>query len=276
MKKTILTAVAAAAIAVGAQAQECLTAGQPYTFTGTAASGTGTITYQWYRNNEPIAGATDTSYIMPGSLAFGSNVEIKRGVASSTCPYNIQYSGSFTLTFYAPLRIGSTTWAAFNVDSFQTFASCTSPSGRHYQWNKDSTGWHSTPNNSATWTVNPCPAGWRLPTKAEFDALISSGSSFAAAGTRGYAYVGVFFGPNSASCNFINNMTGCIFFPSAQSYYSANGMYAPASVGYYWSATQYSSANGYQLSINTSSGTSAAISVGNSGKASAMSIRCVQ
>ena len=282
-KKILLTAVAAAAIAVSAQAQECFTAGQPYTFTGTAASGTGTITYQWYRNNEPIANATSASYTMPGNLAFGSNVEIKRGVVSSTCPYNTQYTGSFIIMFHAPLRVNNTTWATFNVDNSPTLASCTDLNGKLYQWDRttawtagmgSANGWNSNANTSTTWANNLCPSGWRLPTKTEFDALVSSGWSYADKDTRGNKSAGVFMGPNSANCTFNYDMTSCIFLPAA-SYRNNSGQGVPVTVGYYWSSTQVDSSNGYHLLINAS-GSPVTVSVSSSSKAIAASIRCVQ
>ena len=97
-KKMFLTALAAAAIAVGAQAQvRYLKANQPYTFSGNAVTGTGTITYQWYRNGVAISGATSQNYTMAAELANGADVEFKRGAKSSSCPNNINYSNRFVI-----------------------------------------------------------------------------------------------------------------------------------------------------------------------------------
>ena len=86
MKKVILTAVAAAAIAVGAQAQTVYYA-QVGDFFAISSStdayldGGGSVTYQWYRNDVEISGATQASYTVPANLANGTNVRFQRRAA---------------------------------------------------------------------------------------------------------------------------------------------------------------------------------------------------
>ncbi len=79
--------------------------------------------------------------------------------------------------------INGVTWATHNVDAPGTFAATPQATGMFYQWNRK-TGWSSSdPLTSspagATWddttptgdfwasANDPCPAGWRLPTKEE-------------------------------------------------------------------------------------------------------------
>jgi len=61
-----------------------------------------------------------------------------------------------------------------------------------------------------------CPPGWRLPTQAEFEALVRTGSTWVFANSgRGNQTAGRFFGPNHANCSLPDNMAGCIFLPAS-------------------------------------------------------------
>ena len=103
MKKMNKIALLLAVLAIGnsAQAQlQQLQASKPYTFKGTSATtGGGAVTYQWYRDGQPIAGATDSSYLLPAHLAYGTNVMFKRGVVSSTCPGNVIFTNDVNISF---------------------------------------------------------------------------------------------------------------------------------------------------------------------------------
>jgi len=74
------------------------------------------------------------------------------------------------------------TWATRNVDAPGKFAKNEQSPGMLYQWNRKTgwsavstavTGWNSNPDLSPEWESanDPCPDGWRLPTKEEFDKL---------------------------------------------------------------------------------------------------------
>ena len=76
---------------------------------------------------------------------------------------------------------GATIWAKYNVNTFGTFTQSSESAGKFYQWGRttawstigDVTGWNSTPQTGSFWLANndPCPEGWRLPTRFEFDVL---------------------------------------------------------------------------------------------------------
>ena len=93
------------------------------------------------------------------------------------------------------VEINGVRWATRNVDRPGTFvhASHSETSGWFYQWNRR-IGWspiQGTTTNSAgetvwnrlrptghTWDAenDPCPEGWRLPTREEFQSLVNTGS----------------------------------------------------------------------------------------------------
>jgi len=79
MKQTIKILLLLLPGVVGAQGVTTLVDGKAATIrSAVPAGGTGDITYQWYRNDAPIANATDTGYTVPANEAYGMNVEFKR------------------------------------------------------------------------------------------------------------------------------------------------------------------------------------------------------
>ena len=287
MKKILLTIATVAVAAVSAQAQVIdVLPGKSLIFTSIAtAAGWGDVTYQWYRDGQPIPGATDTVYNLPSTLAYGVSVEFKRGAVSSACPSEIMYSNIFLVTFCA-MKVGALCWASENVDDFRAFATRPDMYTDFYQWNKPiaysatdpvTPDWDAAASTSATWIISPCPTGWRLPTQAEFQALSSSsspaGGTWAAANARGNLVAGRFYGPNHASCTLPNSMSGCIFLPVVgRRDYSDGTLYLQGSNGYYWSATEYNSTIGYNQYFHSTN------NYPNNGleKAYGMSVRCVQ
>ena len=249
------------------------------------ASGGGNITYQWYRNGEPISGATGANYTLPAELANGTEmIEIVRGAKSSNCD-DVHFSNPFLVTFC--VTIGGVCWANTNIDKFRIFAERPDMYTRFYQWNRakawSTTGayvdeWDSNPDKS-TWTVNPCPAGWRLPTSENFQTLHNAGTTWAAANTRGNEVNGRFYGPNHAdsiNCRLPNNMTNCVFLPTGgnrlynNSWLDSNNQ---VTLGAYWTSTTYSGGitHGYYWFFNS---TLSNLDANN--KASGYTVRCVQ
>ena len=282
-KKNLLTVVAVAAIAVSAQAQQVikLEPGISYTLTSIVdAAGIG-VTYQWYRNNGAIAGATSATYTLPASEAHGVNEEFKRGAKSPSCS-NYSYSNAITISFCnTNLSLGNVCWARTNVDSYQQFASVPDMYTKFYQWNRSTAysasdpltpAWNSTANTSSTWTINPCPTGWRIPTTSEYAALNIIGSTWAAPNsTRGNSTPGRFYGPNhnnSANCKLPSPMTNCIFLPTTNYRNTSGTLTVGNGTGaVYWttSDTNYFGFN------NTESNTYNGVT-----KAQGNAIRCVQ
>ena len=195
--------------------------------------------------------------------------------ALAGCKKN-EESSSTTITV---VKIGGVTWAAANVDDYQTFAAKPDMYTKFYQWNRSKawaatgsvSGWNSTADQSATWTANPCPAGWRLPTNAEFAALNNAGSSWAAANAKGNAVAGRFYGGNHATAT-MSNLAGCVFLPAVGGRDISNGalLYQGVS-GNYWSSTQYTSTIGYNFTFSNAESMPNAYY-----KEAGLPIRCVQ
>ena len=140
--------------------------------------------------------------------------------------------------------INGVVWATCNVDMPGTFASQPNKAGMFYQWNRN-IGWSSTDplvnsNGGTTWddstpTGNswependPCPNGWRLPTHAEQESLINSGSFWGELDGVSGRYYG-YYGSSSDQR---------VFFPAAgfRDLYDGN-LFNVGIYGYYWSGT---------------------------------------
>ena len=284
MRKMILT-VATVAIAAASARAQALTApaGQAYTIISTAdATAVNPVTYQWYRDNNVISGATSASYTVPRQLAYGENVQFYRLAKTVDCTGDIEKkSNTVTVTFTGyimpegcTLVVDGVCWAAASIDNLQTFAARPDMKTPFYQWNRQTAysvedpitpEWKAAADTSSTWKFNPCPPNWRLPSQTEAQALVNSGSTWAAANARGNAVQGRFFGYNRASCSLPSNMAGCIFIP-AFGYRETSGAFTYSANGYAWTSTQT-----YGLVFNSSS-----CQVMSSSKNQAFPIRCVR
>ena len=282
-KIALLLLAVAAGSGVLAQTTKNLSPGKSYTFTATAASGSGTITYQWLRDGQPISGATSQNYTLPDYLAHGINVEFKRTAISSTCSNVTGSTNSYIITFCDGVAVCGICWAKANVHDYQTFSSQPYDYTNFYKWNSSRawtagsvSGWSNSYSTSATWSVNPCPAGWRLPTQAEFQMLHDGsspvGGTWTAFIANGTTLTGRFYGLNSAGCD-INNMVNCIFLPAEG--FLSNDVGALNNLllaGYYWSSTQYNTDIGYVLSFSTATSSPSDAYT----KSFGFNVRCVQ
>jgi len=86
------------------------------------------------------------------------------------------------------VEINGVIWATRNVAEPGKFAAKPEDPGMFYQWNikkawkvTDPLGetWNTTPPSN-TWDPNndPCPEGWRMPTRDDFDALVASAKTW--------------------------------------------------------------------------------------------------
>ena len=210
-------------------------------------------------------------------------MEFKRGTTSSTCPGQVTYSNIYYVTFCGIL-VSQVCWASENVATNNMFASRPDEYTPFFQWNRTEawaatggiSGWNSTADNSTTWTVNPCPSGWRLPTQEEFAALKDLGSVWADAGQRNAAVAGRFYGPNSAYCALSNPNSTCIFLPAGGYRNSSGTLSQQGTYGNYWSSTQHPNSTnvGYGLYLTATDAQSVATYGLN--KERGYNVRCVR
>ena len=93
------------------------------------------------------------------------------------------FTQSVNITVVDGAFIGGAIWARHNVDAPGTFTANQYDPGMLFQWNRRTgwaaagtvTGWDNTTPTGAEWRApnNPCPAGWRLPTNVELNALVN-------------------------------------------------------------------------------------------------------
>ena len=171
--------------------------------------------------------------------------------------------------------INNIKWATRNVGTPGTFVRNQEDTGMLFQWNRRN-GWNTTGNRLEDWDNSvpigtawyaendPCPEGWRVPTREEFQSLINADVFWARKnGINGY---------------IIGTAPNQIFLPKSYSLNNNGGLIRAMSA--YWSGTQveneYDGAhllwlNGLRLWLETGRGAV----IFNFQRASAFSIRCV-
>ena len=166
-------------------------------------------------------------------------------------------------------------WATRNVDAPGTFAQNPEDFGMLFQWNRrkgwsaideEVEGWDSSVPKGTRWYAenDPCPEGWRVPTRHELHYLnIAGAASENRTGSRRLTKNGVtgrIFGiePNQ------------IFLPMVRIRVS-NGTFSKDDIsGSYWGSTQYNREEGSHIGVHTFG-----ISQGGSYRNFGQSIRCV-
>lgn len=131
-----------------------------------------------------------------------------------------------------------------------------------------------TPTATSLNNGDPCsrvaPAGtWRLPTKADFDAMIQAPYVFVRNSNGVFGY---FFDVTEAPAT-PEEEANTLFFPAA-GFRSAtdNKFYTVKNAGYYWSSTSYNNQNAYYLLLNSNS----VPTVTNGSRNAGLNIRCVK
>jgi uncharacterized protein (TIGR02145 family) len=266
------------------------------------------MTYSWYSG--PTAAACTTAVAgcgnsetcaIPAANALNT-VVYKRTVVSSECPAEVQQT---TITVqYQGIKVGTNCWAPVNVGNTGSWAEKPDSPGGLFQYNRNKVwhasipgsgvaipGWITSIDENAEWNeiANPvCPAGWRLPTSAQFHALDTesggssvstdgtntNGGTWAAANARGNAVAGRFYGPKHATCSLAasGSMDGCIFLPAVGRRNYSQGIIGTSGSGNYWSDKQQASDRGYQLFFTSTS----SIPREHNNKAGGMSARCMK
>ena len=171
--------------------------------------------------------------------------------------------------------INGVCWATRNVGMPGTFVDNPEDAGMFYQWNRN-IGWSATnpiinSNGGTTWdgstpagttweTANEvCPAGYRVPTQAEFQSLVNSGSIW----VSNWNHTGV-------TGRVFGSGDNTLFLPAAGFRYNTSGALDYAGTGgYYWSST-VSGSNASSLFFNSSLSF-----MSNFTRAWGLSLRCV-
>jgi hypothetical protein len=210
--------------------------GTPATINSTqAATGNGTVSYQWYKNGNAISGATATSYTPSSADAHTVGAHTyTRYAKDNTCNTTFtQSTGSWVLTVITatdntPPNVASTkTWTFGDLlwsdairmpDCNHTdfTESYTSPYCRSYS--SGATWYYYNWTYVNTKKTEMCPNPWRVPTKADFDYLASRTTLDYLSTEWGYG-----------------------------GYASGSGMNYVTSDGYYWSSEQYDGTYAYRL-----------------------------
>ena len=173
---------------------------------------------------------------------------------------DVEIKAEFT---YAGVTINGVRWSEFNVDEPGKFTAKVTDYGMFYQWGRK-TAWLSTGSNpvsspsGTSWTAvpdgtdsdvwapanDPCPTGWRLPTKADQDKL------FVAANVTN-AWTADYNGSGIGGRTFTDNTSGnSIFFPATGfRSYDAGALGYQGDGGLYWSATSNSAKNTWYLNF---------------------------
>ena len=168
--------------------------------------------------------------------------------------------------------INGVRWATRNVDMPGTFAETPESVGMFFQWGRKK-AWNTTDRYAENWDYSipaerrwarrndPCPSGWRVPTRREIESL-----SFAES---------IFTTQNGVNGILLGTYPRQIFLP-AVGFRNQEGVHELYHVGYngaYWSSTQWSRTTA--VDINFSEGRNYARLWHNSGLRHAMPIRCV-
>ena len=250
-----------------------------YEFSSWAVSGSVTLGSSTTTASNSITVSGTGTLTLNGSKLWFQNA------TSANCG-SIMYDNRGTTTYknvaYSTAKIGSLCWMTRNLDlpggttitksdSNITANSYTLPSSSTYGFDNEATAYVynsgrtdcSSPGcysyysyAAATAGTNPssgdasydiCPKGWRLPTMAEFNTLISSYNT----------------GAKLVASPFLGVYSGIRYTYYYTPYFGDMG-------GYYWSSTAVSSSSAHNLIFNSSS-----VSIGNYIKSQGFAIRCV-
>ena len=158
-------------------------------------------------------------------------------------------------------------WATRNVDMPGTFAANPEDAGMFFQWNRrkgwaatdDVENWDSsTPTGTAWYAENdPCPEGWRVPTREELESLNNAGSEWTT--------------KNGVNGRLFGTAPYQLFLPAVGIRSTSGTLWHVGGAGFIWGSTARDADNGWWLDFRSfNSG------VGNiANRIHGFSVRCV-
>ncbi|MCL2327130.1 MAG: fibrobacter succinogenes major paralogous domain-containing protein [Bacteroidetes bacterium] len=207
-----------------------------------------------------------TEYEIPAN----SSIEI-RGNEIFVNGTSFSQNSNSTISSYVdpntPVVINGVKWAPCNVDTPGTFAASPESAGKFYQWNCRKawaatgyvSGWDSSTSSGTTWEKanDPCPAGWRVPTRTELQSLVSTTYTW----TTKNGVPGREFGSGRNS----------LFIPAAgYRLFNTGELRATGVFGAYWSSTPHDETLAYDVYFPEGNAVE-----GRSGRSYGYSVRCV-
>jgi len=200
----------------------------------------------------------------------------------TSCGKDDDEKGTSSPTSDKGIIINGTKWATRNVDAPGTFVKNPEDAGMFYQWNSK-IGWSATDpmvnsNGGTLWVYpwnggysvsgsgqwdkinNPCPIGWRIPTRQELQSLADADSEWTTInGVKGRK-----FGSGANS----------LFLPAAGHRFTDGVLYAVGINGEYWSSTVYRTSS-YEFVSSSGYVEVIAVDTKESVRAAGLSCRCV-
>ncbi len=289
-----LRVACAASVASATPTLDVNTALTPITHTTAGATGIGTptglpagVTAAWTSNTITISGTPTASGTFNYSIPLAGDCG------------NVSATGTITVNASNPCGayVATGVWKAFKChnlgadESADPFTPDWKLNGAYYQWGHSTvaaagptgpsigeanagaiTGWNTTAASNGAWadgnkTANdPCPAGFRVPTKAQWDAVLDATLN----PTRSYPGTWSPSSTNYSSGLRIGSGATGLFLPAAgYRSYSGGTLFGRGNDGFYWSSTENGS-NAWNLYF--SNGFADTLS---SYRTDGMSVRCI-
>jgi uncharacterized protein (TIGR02145 family) len=218
-------------------------------------------TITWSSRSPAVATVTEDGLITAIS-AGTATITAQAGEKTTTCKVNVIYEKD-------GVRINNIIWATRNVDEFGKFALTPESAGKFYQWNRKKTwnatdyfvaGWDNSMPSGTEWTKanDPCPQGWRVPTREELTSL--------------HNFYSIETTQNDINGRLFGTAPNQIFLPAAGYRYYLIGSLNHVGYwsGHYWSSRQYNSDFAQYLSFDSDY-----VNMGATLRAHGLSVRCV-
>nr|MCX4359524.1 hypothetical protein [Rikenellaceae bacterium] len=213
------------------------------------------------------------------------------GNDSRTATVYVTYKNSRSQTFNVvqdsegpvTVTIGGVQWTLYNVDNPGTVVAAlpseltgkrAASHGKFYQWNRkvawattgSASGWDTSTPSGSTWEEanNPCPKGFVVPSKAQWDALIAACNA-----TNGGGWSSSNYGYKVLTDN--SNPANKLEFPAVGNLNTSGKLDGAGSSGFYWTSTPYETEKAYRIYF-----TSGTMYADKNDRVPGRSVRCIR